>query len=296
MKPAPFEYFCPDTVEEALNLLAETEDAKLMGGGQSLLPMMNFRVVRPSAVIDISRLIELDYVHPTEGGGIVVGGLTRHRFMETSELVSKRFPIIPSAMRHVAHLAIRNRGTIGGSLAHADPAAEWPMLVVLLDAQLVLRSVKGERKVTASDFFLGALTTALEEDELLVRIEFPGLPSDACSAFDEVARRPGDFAMAAAGVVIQAREGVISHIQIAMMGVGETPLRCREAEAALLGKTINESLLEEVVTKVCADLTPRSDLHASSDFRKHLAGVVLKRVIERAWTDSITKNKSEVSV
>lgn len=296
MKPAPFEYVCPDTLEDALDLLAKTEDAKVMSGGQSLLPMMNFRVVRPSVVIDISRLIELDYVRPTEDGGIVVGGLTRHRVMETSPLVAARFPIIQSAMRHVAHLAIRNRGTIAGSLAHADPAAEWPMLVVLLDAQLVLQSVRGERKVAATDFFLGALTTALEEDELLSRIEFPGLPGGACSAFDEVARRPGDFAMAAAGAVLQVRDGVVSYVQIALMGVGETPLRCRKAELALLGKSVSKFLLEEVVAMVCADLNPRTDLHASSDFRRHLAGVVLKRVLEQAWTDSIEKIETEVRV
>jgi xanthine dehydrogenase iron-sulfur cluster and FAD-binding subunit A len=176
MKPAPFDYCCPDSVAEAVEVLAANKgEAKVMAGGQSLGPMLNFRVVRPALIVDVSRLLELDYVRQRKDGGLSIGALTRHRELETSALVAARFPVIPETMRHVAHLAIRNRGTIGGSLSHADPAAELPMLVRLLDAQIAISSARGERTVSAHDFFIGPLSTVLDEDELVVRIELPGM-------------------------------------------------------------------------------------------------------------------------
>lgn len=282
MKPAPFDYCCPDSVEETVQLLASRlGDAKIMAGGQSLGPMLNFRVVRPELIVDVSRLLELDFVREREDGGLSVGALTRHRVLETSPLVARCFPVIPETMQHVAHLAIRNRGTIGGSLSHADPAAELPLLVRLLDAGIVARSTRGERTISAHDFFTGPLSTVLEEDELVVRIEMPGMRHNGW-AFEEFARRVGDFALSASGVLLQVEDGRVQEARVAMMGVGDTPLRRGEAEAALLGETLSDAVIEKAVEAACAGLEPRQDLHASPDFRSHLSAVLVRRSIRRA--------------
>ncbi|HKX42108.1 MAG TPA: xanthine dehydrogenase family protein subunit M [Burkholderiaceae bacterium] len=287
MKPAPFDYCCPDTVEEAVRTLAaHAGEAKVMAGGQSLVPMLNFRVVRPALIVDVARLLELDCVRERSDGGLVIGALTRHRVLETSALVAGRFPVIPEAMKHVAHLAIRNRGTIGGSLSHADPAAELPMLARLLDANIVARSIRGERSIPAADFFVGPLTSALADDELLVRVELPGLSHNGW-AFDEFARRSGDFALAAVGVVLEVDVGRIRQARVAMMGVSDTPLRSPEAEAALQGQSLTDEVVAECVRAACASLAPRRDLHASAEFRRHLAGVLTERVLRRAWQRAI---------
>ena len=283
MKPAPFDYCCPDSVEEALEVLsARAGDAKVMAGGQSLMPMLNFRVVRPALIVDVSRLLELEYVRERADGGLTIGALTRHRVLETSSLVARRFPIIPETMKHVAHLAIRNRGTIGGSLCHADSAAELPMLVRLLDASIVARSTRGERSIPAAEFFVGPLTSALEEDELVVRAELPGLSHNGW-AFDEFARRAGDFALAAGGVVLEVTRGRIGMARVAMMGVGDTPLRRPEAEAVLSGQTLSDRVVTEAVKAACDSLEPRQDLQASPEFRRHLAAVLTERMLRKAW-------------
>jgi carbon-monoxide dehydrogenase medium subunit len=283
MKPAPFDYCCPDSVDEALEVLStRAGEAKVMAGGQSLVPMLNFRVVRPELIVDVSRLLELEYVRERADGGLTIGALTRHRVLETSPLVVRRFPVIPETMKHVAHLAIRNRGTIGGSLSHADPAAELPMLVRLLDATIVARSTRGERSIPAADFFVGPLTSALREDELVVRIELPGLTHNGW-AFDEFARRAGDFALAAVGVLLDVTGGRITMARVAMMGVGDTPLRRHEAEAALTGNALSDQVMANAVKEACASLEPRQDLHASPEFRRHLAGVLMERVLGKAW-------------
>jgi carbon-monoxide dehydrogenase medium subunit len=283
MKPPAFDYCCPDSVDEAIDILSRHgSEAKVMAGGQSLVPMLNFRVVRPALVVDVSRLLELEFVRERGDGGLTIGALTRHRVLETSPLVAQRFPIIPEAMKHVAHLAIRNRGTIGGSLSHADPAAELPMLVRLVDATIVARSVRGERSIPAHDFFVGPLTTCLREDELVVRVEIPALPHDGW-AFDEFARRAGDFALAAAGVMLQVGDGQITDARVAMMGVGDTPLRRPEAEGVLISRSLSDAVVSDAVRAACAGLEPRQDLHASPDFRRHLAAVLMERVLRKAW-------------
>jgi CO/xanthine dehydrogenase FAD-binding subunit len=283
VKPVPFDYRCPDSVEEALELLTtHGEEVKVLAGGQSLVPMLNFRVVRPAMVIDISRLLELDYVRERADGGLSLGALTRHRVLETSAAVARRFPVIPEAMRHVAHLAIRNRGTIGGSLAHADPAAELPMLMRLLDAEIVLRSVRGERTVPAAEFFVGPLATILESDELVVRIDLPGLPPHGW-AFEEFARRAGDFALAAAGVVLEVADGRIRAARVGMMGVADTPVRRAQAESVLAGQALTDEVVARAVRAACESLEPRQDLHASPAYRRHLAGVMFERTLRRAW-------------
>jgi carbon-monoxide dehydrogenase medium subunit len=284
MKPAPFDYRCPDTVEETLSLLAQhVGDAKLMAGGQSLVPMLNVRVVRPALVIDITRLLELDFVRERANGGLTCGALTRHRVMETSRLVARHFPVIPETMQHVAHLAIRNRGTLGGSLSHADPSAELPMLSRLLDASIVARSVRGERAIESADFFRAPLTTALAEDEIVVRIEMPGLPLGMGWCFQEFARRTGDFALAAVGILLEVSDGRIREARVAMMAVGDTPLRRPEAEALLSGQSLSDDLVAAAVHAACHSLKPNRDLHASSEFRRHLAGVLMGRALRKAW-------------
>ncbi|MFM0047259.1 FAD binding domain-containing protein [Paraburkholderia sediminicola] len=284
MKPAPFDYCCPDTIDEAVEVLAaNVDDAKLMAGGQSLTPMLNFRVVRPALIIDISRLLELEYVRERRDGGLTIGALTRHRVLETSALVANRFPVIPETMHNVAHLAIRNRGTIGGSLSHADPAAELPMLSRLLDAVIVARSVRGEREFPASEFFVAPLTTALDDDEIVVRVELPGLPAGMGWCFQEFARRAGDFALAAVGVLLDVRGGEIHQARVAMMGVGDTPMRRPEAEAVLTGKALSDEVMADAVHAACDSLQPNTDLHASPEFRRHLAGVLMERVTRKAW-------------
>lgn len=284
MKPAPFDYVCPDSVAEAVALLAgHAGEAKIIAGGQSLMPMLNFRVVRPRLLVDIGRLLELDFLRETPEGGLCIGALTRHRALETSPLVARRFPVIREAMRYVAHVAIRNRGTIGGSLSHADPAAELPMLALLLDARIVADSPRGERVLAARDFFVGALTSALDDDEIVVRIDLPGLPPGMGWGFDEFARRAGDFALAAAGVLLSVVDGRIGEARLAMMGVGETPLRLRAAEALLVGQALDEHLLQQAVHAACDGLQPNQDLHASPEYRRHLAGVLCERVLRAAW-------------
>lgn len=288
MKPADFQYFCPDTVDEATSLLAvHAGRAKIIAGGQSLIPMMNFRVVRPEVLIDIGRLLDLDYLKEGPCGTLIAGSRTRHYVFQTHPLVAKLFPVIPAAMNHVAHVAIRNRGTIGGSLTHADPAAEWPMLALLLDATIELRSHRGTRTLSARDFLLGSLTSAIEEDELLTQVTFPGLPENMGWAFDEVSRRPGDFALAACGVLLEKADGYVRSVRIGMMGVGETALRAHEAEQMLLGKRLDDSLAAEAAAVACAALAPPIDLHGSPDYRRHLATVLVERCLKAAWARTL---------
>lgn len=284
MKPSVFDYACPDSVDEAVALLAANPDAKVIAGGQSLMPMLNFRVVRPSMLVDIGRLLELDYLRETEDG-LRVGALTRHRTTETSPLVARMFPIIAEAMRHVAHVAIRNRGTIGGSLSHADPAAELPMLAILLDARIVTRSAAGGRVIEARDFFVGSLSNALEEDEIVVHIDFPRLLAGTGWAFEEFARRAGDFALASVAVLLERDQAnCVRHPRIAMMGVGETPLRIPAAEDLLRGQPWSEELMQAAVRAACDPLQPNADLHASPDYRRHLAAVLAERALRDAWS------------
>ncbi|MEM8974570.1 MAG: xanthine dehydrogenase family protein subunit M, partial [Pseudomonadota bacterium] len=225
MKPPAFEYIAATSLEHALLLLDEHGDeAKVMAGGQSLMPMMNFRLVQPSLIVDISRIPGLDSIEEI-GDALHIGALTRHVHLMTAPLVIEHFPIISEAMRHVAHTAIRNRGTIGGSLSHADPAAELPMIAMLLDAKMLIVNKDGRRTVDARDFFVGPLTTVLSGTEFLVAIEFPFLPARTEWAFEEVARRSGDFALAAVGVALEIRDEVVSNVRIAVTGVGEIPLR-----------------------------------------------------------------------
>lgn len=284
MKPPKFEYLRPTTVAEALEaLVASGGDAKIIAGGQSLVPMLNFRLLSPALLIDINRIAELNFVEEQPGGGLRVGALTRHRTLETSALVKRLFPVLNGAMAHVAHLAIRNRGTIGGSITHADPAAELPMMMLLLDAEIKVATPTGPRSIEATDFFVAALTSAVEEDEIVTEIHLPALPPNAGWAFEEVARRAGDFALAAVGVILTVAEGRVTHARVAVMGVGDTPLRMDDAETILFGQACDEQTLDDVVKAVRENLEPMTDLHASSDYRRHLVGVLVRRAVTTAW-------------
>ena len=233
MKPPVFDYVAATSIDMAVAALAEAGgEAKILAGGQSLVPMLNFRLLRPSILIDINRIAGLSFVEETPQH-IRVGALTRHHQLETSPVIARHLPVVSCAMTHVAHLAIRNRGTIGGSLSHADPAAELPMLALLLDAELHIASSSGKRTVAAREFFIDALTVDLGVDDLVTEIVLPKLPPNTGWAFEEVARRHGDFALAAVAVTLTAGDGVVTQARVALTGVGPTPLRATEAEAFL---------------------------------------------------------------
>lgn len=284
MKPSQFSYVRPTTVAEAVvALTAAGGDAKIIAGGQSLVPMLNFRLLSPAVLIDINRIAELDFVEQQPDGGLHIGALTRHHTLETSAVVKRLFPVLNEAMAHVAHLAIRNRGTIGGSITHADPAAELPMMMLLLDARIKVATPKGPRTVEAADFFVAALTSAVEEDEIVTEIHLPALPPKAGWAFEEVARRAGDFALAAVGVILTAADGCVTHARVAVMGVGDTPMRMDHAETILVDRVCDEQTLDDVVKAVRENLEPMTDLHASSDYRRHLVGILARRAVATAW-------------
>jgi CO/xanthine dehydrogenase FAD-binding subunit len=283
MKPAAFDYVIADSVDMAIESLARAGgSARIIAGGQSLVPMLNFRLLRPSILIDINRIPGLAYINETESN-IYVGALTRHHELETSSIIADHLPILACAMTHVAHLAIRNRGTVGGSLSHADPAAELPMMAVLLDVELHIASTTGRRSVAARDFFLGALTVDLTDDDVVTEIVLPKLPPGTGWGFEEVARRRGDFAIAAAAATLTLSGGMIAQARIALTGVGPTSLRAIEAETLLNGRALDSRLIGEVTDAVRSAIEPETDLHASSDYRRHLAGVLAGRAVEAAW-------------
>jgi CO/xanthine dehydrogenase FAD-binding subunit len=283
MKPAAFDYVVADSIDAAVKgLAAAGGEAKLIAGGQSLVPMLNFRLLRPALLVDINRIPGLGSIEE-RADAIHVGALSRHHRLETSSVIAEHLPVLAEAMRHVAHLAIRNRGTIGGSLSHGDPAAELPMLALLLDANLDIASPTGRRTAAARDFFLGALTVDLTADEMLTRIVFPKLPPATGWGFAEVARRSGDFALAAVAATVTVADGAIEAARIAVTGVDETAKRADNAEALLAGRALTPALVDAAIAAVRAAVTPATDLHASSDYRRHLVGVLAGRGLSAAW-------------
>jgi carbon-monoxide dehydrogenase medium subunit len=281
MKPARFDYVRPETLSEAVEALAATEgEGKVLAGGQSLLPLLNFRMVRPTILVDINGLKELSFIE-ARGDRVVIGALTRHREIEHSPLIAAKLPVMSAAMRHVAHLAIRNRGTIGGSLSHADPAAELPMMALFYGATIVAESPSGRRSIPADEFFVDALTNCLEPHEIVVQIEFPAFAHDGW-AFEEVARRFGDFALASIAVAVRREQSGIADIRIGVMGVADTPLRLIAVEQELTGTKVDSSTPDRFSGLVTAATSPNSDLHASAEYRKHLLGALAKRAIATA--------------
>jgi carbon-monoxide dehydrogenase medium subunit len=283
MKPFPFDYIAPTSIAEAVALLTSEPDARILAGGQSLVPMMNLHLAQPAVLVDLNGVTSLNYV-AERAGGLAVGALTRQRSLERAPQVRQRWPVLTEALAYVGHPAIRVRGTIGGSLAHADPAAELPMLALLLDATLTVQSAQGERTIAARDFFIGALTTALNPGEILTEIWFPALPAQTGWGFQEVARRFGDFALAAAATTLRLDDqNRCSEARIALAGVGATPVRAPRSEALLHGAAISTGLLQEVARTIATEIEPESDLHASAAYRRQAAGVLTVRALQQAW-------------
>ena len=280
MKPAPFEYIRPETVNEAVQALNH-DDAKVIAGGQSLVPMMNFRLVQPERLVDINRIKALTPIVQTSSG-VRVGALTRHIEAERHPLLKEHFPIISEAMAYVAHVTIRNRGTIAGSLCQADPSAEWPLLVTLLDSEIEITNSAGSRTITSDEFFLAPLMTEMAEDELVTGIHFPQPPPSCGMAFEEVSWRAGDFAIVAAGALVYLEKGRFADVRLALSGVFDTPIRTTDLEKALIGQAANPHEIDAVLPLTTKYLEPNDDPHASAAYRLSLVPVLARRVLVRA--------------
>lgn len=283
MKPAAFDYVRAESVEHAVDVLAQTgSDGKIIAGGQSLMPMMNFRLVKPSMLVDINRIPGLDKVE-LRGSRISIGALVRHRMTASDPVIAENIPILHFAMKHVAHLTVRNRGTFCGSLCHADPAAEMPMMAQLLNARISIVSKAGQRNLDAREFFVGSLVTALEPDDLVTGVEIDTLPRGTGWGFEEFARRHGDYALAAVAVTMSRRDDLASDVRIAVMGVGEMAMRVGQVEALVEGQCLNGKLLDRAVDELRNIIEPNSDVHASAEYRRHLCGELMRRALSDAW-------------
>jgi aerobic carbon-monoxide dehydrogenase medium subunit len=288
VKPAPFRYARPQNLADAVELLAAADhDVKILAGGQSLVPMLNLRLVRPSVLIDLNGVPGLDHVTLGTDGGLTIGALVRHAALAGSAGVIERAPLLAEAARHVGHPAIRHRGTLGGSLAHADPAAELPAVLVALGAELTLHGHRGARTIQASEFFLGLMTTALKPDEILVEIRVPPLPRTGWG-FAEVVRREGDFALAGV-VALVGRAGPSGPCESARLvgfGVGDRPMRFAAAEETLTSQGHDPSaVLTAAAAAAAAEACdPPDDVHASAEYRRHLAAVLTEDAVSQAFT------------
>src|SRR5205823_2974363 len=282
--PPRFRYFAPQGVEEALTLLAEhADEGQVLAGGQSLVPLMNMRLAHPDVLVDINGIRELAYVRPWDGG-LALGAITRDAAVESDPSVAARLPLLAEAAHCVGHPAIRNRSTVGGSIAHADPAAELPAVMLALDAAFEVRSHSGSRTISVQDFFKGYVTTDLKEGELLTELRIPGLLPGSGSAFVEFSRREGDYALAGVAAVITLDEkGAIADARLGLCSVGPTPVRPQAAEALLRGQHPGDQAWAAAAAAVMAGLAnPPSDIHASADYRRQLAGVLTKQALASA--------------
>jgi aerobic carbon-monoxide dehydrogenase medium subunit len=283
MKPARFEYHAPTSVDEAVALLQRYGgEAKVLAGGQSLVPMLNFRLARPAALVDVNRIPALAYIREDDGT-VAFGAVTRQRTIEFSPVVAARLPLLREATRWVGHLPIRSRGTIGGSIAHADPSAEYPAVLTALDGEVVVQSPRGRRTVKAGDLFETYLTTTLASDELLVEVRLPAMPAGAGYAFEEFARRHGDFAIVGIAAMLVSRAGGrCAAARLATAGAGPVPVRLRAAEEILEADGLGEAAIEAAAARAAELVEPDSDVHASAEYRRHLTRVLTGRAIRRA--------------
>jgi CO/xanthine dehydrogenase FAD-binding subunit len=281
MKPAKFDYHDPTTVDEALGLMAQFGDqARPLAGGQSLVPLMNFRLIRPAHLIDLNGVNELSYLR-ADNDTLRIGATTRQRELERSAEVAKRWPLVRDAAAFIGHIQIRNRGTIGGSLAHAFPSAELPVAMVTLDASFILRSTGNQRTVRAEDFFLSYMTTVIEPRELLVEISVPSLLTNAGWSYQEVSRRHGDFALAGAAAVFALdANGCIHHARLTLTGT--TPMRVRKVEESLLGERPSEALFRDAAQRAIENLEQDSDIHASAEYRRDACAALARRALMQA--------------
>jgi len=286
MKPAPFDYFAPTTVEEALSHLAEHGyDAKVLAGGQSLVPMMNFRLVQPSILVDLNKIQDLAYIHADENGGVRIGAMTRHHQVEVDSLVAQRMPLLHESMPHIGYPQIRNRGTLGGSLSHADAAAELVAVTVALNGRFRVRNQDGERWIPAEDFFVGLFTTVLEPRDLLVEVELPPMPDHSGWSLMEVARRRHDFALVGVAAVVSLDDdGRCDRARMVFLSAGDGPVVAGRSADLLQGQAPSgEAIRAAAEMAAYEEIDPGSDIHASADFRRRLANVLARRALEQAF-------------
>jgi CO/xanthine dehydrogenase FAD-binding subunit len=286
MKPGPFTYERASSLEHALTILSRHPEAKPLAGGQSLIPAMNFRIAQPAMLVDLGGVRELSGITAMPDGGLRIRAMTRHVDVERSALVKERAPLLSQAIGHVAHPQIRTRGTMGGSLAHADPSAELPAVMLALGAQFILRSVNVERRIDAGAFFTGLFATALAPGELLVAVEIPARPTRSGSAFLEVARRHGDYAMAGVAVELSLDgAGNIRSARLSLLSVGHTPVLA-QAGIALAGRPADEATAIACAEAVRLEVDPPSDIHADGEYRRHLAAVLTRRALTSAIAEA----------
>jgi len=290
VKPAAFEYFAPTSLDQALDLLAEHgSDARPLAGGQSLVAMMNLRLARPAVLVDLNGLEDLAFIETPAGGGLRIGAMTRQRTVELNARVAAACPLLHEALPWIAHPQIRNRGTIGGSLAHGDPAAELPAVAVAIEAMVVARGPEGERRIAAADFFQGLMTTALQPQEVLTAIEIPA-PEGRCGvAFREFSRRHGDFALVGAAARVRLQpDGMVAEARVVLLSVSDGPFLATAAADCMRGETPAPAVIEAAAQAARAQVDPPADIHASSRYRKHLTGVLTRQALTAAVTDAKT--------
>lgn len=286
MKPAPFDYHAPTSIAAALDLLREFPgDARLLAGGQTLVPMMNFRLAAPAVIIDLNRVKELDFIEAS-GDVVRIGAMTRQRTLEFSPLIAEKVPLLTRAIQMVGHLPTRSRGTIGGSLANADSAAELPMALQVLEGEVVVVGPSGQRSIKAADLFVDSMVTTIEEDEILTEIRFPVMSSNARFAADEFSRRRGDFAMAAIATVLIFEDGRCKTARIASAGVSPTSTRLLAAEQLLEGKVIDAAAIVRAGEAAAEAIEPMADRNASEAYRRHLTKTLTMRVLTKAAQQS----------
>jgi carbon-monoxide dehydrogenase medium subunit len=282
MKPVSFKYFAPRAVDDALDLLAtHGQEGKILAGGQSLLPAMNFRLARPSILIDINRIEALDYVRE-DGGELRIGALARHARFEAPVTGGALSAFLPRVARHIGHLPIRSRGTFCGSIAHADPASEWCLLAATLDAELVIVSRRGQRSVRPKEYFVTALTTTLEPDELLTEIRLPLLDDGWRTGFAEFSRRAGDYALAMCAAFLRFEDGRMVEARIGLGGATDRPTRIAAAEAVLTGTDGAPGILREAGNIAAETIEPLEDIHASAEYRRDLVRAMVGRALDQA--------------
>ena len=282
MKLPPFDYACPATIPEAVQLLASHDDAKVLAGGQSLVPMLAFRLAHPSLLVDLRKLAELRQIRISERG-VALGAMVRWRDIEDDARLAAAHPLLKAAILHVAHYQIRNRGTVGGSIAHADPAAEMPGIAITCDAEIAVVGKAGARVIQAADFFQGPLMTALTPDEIITEVRLPAWPARRRWGFQEFARRRGDFALAAAALFYDTdASGKATNAHVGVIGVADRPLRLSGVEAVLNGAAIDTATIAKAEAATTAALDPDSDIHASGAYRKALAGTMVERALKMA--------------
>ena len=282
MKHAAFGYARPASLDEALDLLATNDDAKVLAGGQSLLPVLALRLGAPELVVDIGQVPGLDGITLGLDGSVTIGAMVRHAEVEDSADIARLAPLVAQAMPYVGHRAIRNQGTVVGSIAHGDPAAEMPAVCLATGATMVAASTRGRREISAADFFVGFLDTALEPDEILVEVRFPPWPDGAVGAVVEEARRHGDYALVGLAGAVAVEGGVVIDASLSFFSVGLTPIRLDAAEEVLVGRPLTADVIDRAATVVSDRLSPPADIHATANYRRHLAAVLTKRVLSAA--------------